>query len=43
MEEAVTQVADNDLAVATTRNVLYQAELFHKTMKLLDLLEEVFI
>ena len=43
MGEAVTQVhvhvADDNLAVATTGNVPYQAELFHKMMKLQERVE----
>ena len=43
MGEVVTQVhvhvADGNLAVATTGNVLYQAELFHKTTKLQEWVE----
>ena len=43
MGEAVTQVhvhvADDNLAVATTGNVSYQAELFHKMTKLQERVE----
>ena len=43
MGEAVTQVhvhvADDNLTVATTGNVSYQAELFHKTTKLQEQVE----
>ena len=43
MGETVTQVnilvADDNLTVATTGNVSYQAELFHKTTKLQEQVE----